>query len=147
MRSGVLGYRVMIECKSGTAVHGPNIYEAAKYKDVYKATYCALVGPDFGDQVEIIQECKNHGVSAWSIDDIEALIRMNANALDMEALFQPGIIAADALEDLIWEQHHGRAKRIRIIAQIIRDAGWSTHAPPPNPAPQPTPPSSPKTPP
>ncbi len=123
---GVLGYRVMIECKSGTAVHGPNIYEAAKYKDVYNATYCALVGPDFGDQVEIIQECKNHGVSAWSIDDLETLIRMNANALDMQALFQPGIIAADALEDLIWEEHHGRAKRIRIIAQIIRDAGWST---------------------
>ena len=123
---GALGYRAMIECKSGTAVHGPNVFEAAKYKDTYNAKYCALVGPDFGDQVEIIQECKNHGVSAWTIDDLETLLKIGADGIEMEALFQPGVIAADALEDLMWERNHGRTKHVRIVAEIIRSAGWDS---------------------
>ena len=44
---GTLGYRVMLECKSGTAAKvSPDVFEASKFKDGYNAQYCALVGAD-----------------------------------------------------------------------------------------------------
>ncbi|HET6896255.1 MAG TPA: hypothetical protein VFH72_12800 [Candidatus Baltobacteraceae bacterium] len=48
---GTLGYRVMIECKSGEAIHTAGIFEAAKYKDTYSAEYCMIIGQDVGEQV------------------------------------------------------------------------------------------------
>ena len=58
--------------------------------------------------------------SAWTIDDLETLLKIGADGIEMEALFQPGVIAADALEDLMWERNHGRTKHVRIVAEIIR---------------------------
>ncbi len=51
---GVLGYRVMLECKSGAQiVNEPDAVEAAKYKNAYAAQCCALVGPQFSEEVEL----------------------------------------------------------------------------------------------
>ena len=43
------------------------------------------------------------------------------------AAFCPGF-AADALTDLLWERAHGRAKRVRLIADAILRTGWTTQA-------------------
>ena len=74
-----------------------------------------------------MKELHNHGVSAWTVEDLQTLLRIGANPLEMKALFAPGF-ASDALEDLLWERHHGRAKRVRLIADAIVRAGWATQA-------------------
>lgn len=123
---GTLGYRVMIECKSGQAIHTAGIFEAAKYKDTYSAQYCMIIGQDVGEQVETEAEIKTHGVSAWSVDDLATLITLRANPLEMLPMLQPGVIAGDVLQDLIWDRNHGKTKRVRIIAEILRASAWAT---------------------
>lgn len=123
---GTLGYRVMIECKSGQAIHTAGIFEAAKYKDTYSAQYCMIIGQDVGEQVETEEEIKTHGVSAWSVDDLVTLITLRANPLEMLPMLQPGVIAGDVLQDLIWDRNHGKTKRVRIIAEILRASAWAT---------------------
>lgn len=46
----------MLECKSGEAIHAAGIFEA--FRDLYAAQYCAIIGQDIGDQVELEQEIK-----------------------------------------------------------------------------------------
>lgn len=124
---GVLGYRVMIECKSGSAMNkGASVYEAAKYKDAYNAQYCALVGLDPGDQQEVVEETKTHGVSVWGVDDIALALEKALNPLELMQAFQPGVVAGDVLPDILWQRDHGSAKRARIIVQIIQNDGWTT---------------------
>ena len=41
-------------------------------------------------------------------------------------MLQPGVIAGDVLQDLIWDRNHGKAKRVRIIAEILRASAWAT---------------------
>lgn len=123
---GTLGYRVMIECKTGYAIHTAGIFEAAKYKDTYSAQYCMIVGADVGDQVELEVEIKTHGVSAWSVDDLASLITLRVNPLEMLPMFQPGVVAGDVLQDIIWERNHGKTKRVRIIAEILHASAWAT---------------------
>jgi DNA primase len=123
---GTLGYRVMIECKSGQAIHTAGIFEAAKYKDTYNAQYCMIIGQDVGEQVEIEEEIKTHGVSAWSVDDLATLITLRANPLEILPMLQPGVVASDVLQDIIWERNHGKAKRVRIVAEILRASAWAT---------------------
>ncbi|MBV9720169.1 MAG: hypothetical protein JOZ77_12690 [Candidatus Eremiobacteraeota bacterium] len=125
---GPLGYRVMIECKSGDeGTNDPSVFEAAKYKDAFGAQFSALVGRAFSGEIELVKELHNHGVSAWTVDDLETLLRIGANAFEMRPLFAPGF-AADALDDVLWERHHGRAKRVRLIADAIVRTGRITQA-------------------
>jgi hypothetical protein len=43
---GPLGYRAMIECKSGDeALNDPSVFEAAKFKEPYHAQYCGFSWP------------------------------------------------------------------------------------------------------
>jgi Restriction endonuclease len=116
---GPLSYRVMIECKSGDeGVNDPGVFEAAKFKEAYGAQYCALVGRAFSGEIELVKELHNHGVSAWAVEDLQTLLRMNANPFEIRPLFEPGF-AADGLDDLLWERRHGRRKRVRLIAEAI----------------------------
>ncbi|HTU80680.1 MAG TPA: hypothetical protein VMF61_01035 [Candidatus Acidoferrales bacterium] len=125
---GPRGYRITIECKSaGEGVNDPGVFEASKFRDSYRARYCALVGRAFSGEIEVVKELHNHGVSAWTIDDLQTLLRIAAGALEIEPLFTPGF-AAEALDDLLWERRHGRAKRVRIVAESILRAGWATQA-------------------
>lgn len=122
---GQLGYRVMIECKTGQyAVTHPDAFEAAKYKEPYNAAFCALVGSAFGEEIELAKELQNHGVAAFAVEDLQTLLKIGSNAFEMKALFVPGF-AADALGDLVWERHHGRPKRLRFIEETILRAGWA----------------------
>lgn len=127
---GTMGYRVMFECKSGMAAQkSPDIFEASKYKDVYRAKYAALIGSESGSgQQEALSEIKTHGVSLWGADDIAYALRAGLTALDVEAAFAPGAIAQQVLPDIVWARDHGQRKRVRIIAEIIRSTGWTTQS-------------------
>ena len=125
---GRLGYRTTIECKSSNeGVNDPSVFEAAKYRDPYGAQCCALVARAFSGEIELVRELHNHGVSAWTVDNLETLLRMGANPFEIRPLFAPGF-AADALDDLQWERGHGRAKRVRQIADAIVRTGRTTQA-------------------
>jgi DNA primase len=121
---GPLGYRVMFECKTGKGkVTQPDAFEAAKYKDAFHAQYCTLIGPAFPDEVELTQELKTHGVSAWTLDDLTTALIAGANAYELRSCFEPGY-AADGLMDLLWNRGHGMGKRVRVVAALIQQAGW-----------------------
>lgn len=125
---GPLSYRTMIECKSSDeGVNDPSVFEAAKFKDAYGAQFCMLVGRAFSGEIEVAKELQNHEVSAWTVDDLSTLLRIGACALEMKALFAPGF-ASEALDDLLWERRHGRAKRVRLIADAIVHTGCTTQA-------------------
>lgn len=125
---GPLSYRIMIECKSGDqGVNDPDVFEASKYAQSYGAQYCALVGRAFSGEIALVKELQNHGVSAWTVDDLQTLLRIGSNPLEMRPMFAPGF-ASDALDDLRWERRHGRPKRVRLIADAIVRTGWTTQA-------------------
>lgn len=125
---GPLSYRLMIECKSaGEGVNDPDVFEAAKWEQAYGAQFCILVGRAFSGEVALVKELQNHGVSAWTVDDLQTLLRIGTNPLEIRALLVPGF-ASDALDDLLWERRHGRAKRVRLIADAIVRTGWTTQA-------------------
>jgi DNA primase len=125
---GPLSYRTMIECKSSDeGVNDPSVFEASKFKDAYDAQFCALVGRAFSGEIEVAKELQNHGVSAWTVDDLSTLLRLGSNPFEMRPLFAPGF-ASDALDDLLWERRHGRAKRVRLVADAIVRTGRTTQA-------------------
>ncbi|MDE2573526.1 MAG: hypothetical protein KGM44_13510 [bacterium] len=122
---GVLGYRVMLECKTGKGVvNNPDVPEAAKYQSDYHAGYCALVGHAFSEDVELQSELRAHGVAAFTVEDLRTLLALGANAHEMRPLFAPGF-ASDALADLLWNRAHGESKRVADVAALVRQAGWS----------------------
>lgn len=122
---GSLGYRVMIECKTAKGcVSQPDAAEAAKYRDQYGAQYCTLIGPAFPNEVELTSELHTHGVSAWTVADLQTCLSITANPQEVRAMCEPGY-ASDALEDLVWNRAHGESKRVRIAADLIRTAGWN----------------------
>ena len=122
---GVLGYRVMLECKSSKYIQErPDVAEAAKYKDAYHADYCALIGTAFGEEMELLSELRTHGVTAFTVQDLTTLLSIGATAHEMRALFAPGF-AADSLSDLLWDCFHGERKRLTDIALYVRQAGWN----------------------
>ncbi|MBV9263672.1 MAG: hypothetical protein JO324_05060 [Candidatus Eremiobacteraeota bacterium] len=125
---GPLGYRVMIECKSADeGVNDPSVFEAAKFREPFNAQFCALVARAFSGEIELVKELQNHGVSAWTVADLQTLLRIGANPLEMRPLFAPGF-AADGLDDLLWERIHGKRKRVRLIADAIVRAGSMVQA-------------------
>lgn len=115
----------MIECKLSAAhdiAHSNAPAEAAKYKDSYNGTCCALVAPAFAGQVTFVSELMQHGVSAWSTADLIQMLETGVSAYDLRPLFaQPGI-AANGIEDLLWDRAHGQTKRLRVVASLVLDA-------------------------
>ncbi|TAM74552.1 hypothetical protein EPN44_10990 [bacterium] len=122
---GVLGYRVMLECKTGKGiVNNRDVPEAAKYKDRYHADYCALVGHAYSEDIELQSELRTHGVTAFTVDDLRSLLAAASNPHAMRALFASGS-AADAIADLLWNRAHGVSKRVADVAAYVRQGGWA----------------------
>ena len=96
----------------------PNVVEAAKYRTTYGAAYCALIGPAFGAQTSFSSELRTHGVSAWTLDDLAAIVHANFDPAQLRALFAPGLVA-DSVDDAVWSASHGEAKRIGAICDGI----------------------------
>ena len=118
---GPLAYRVMLECKTGSAnaiVTEPNVVEAAKYRAAYGASFCALVGPAFGAKTAFASELHTHGVSAWTVDDLAAVVQAGFDPAELRALFAPGLVA-DVVDDAVWSATHGEAKRVGAICDAI----------------------------
>ncbi|HEY0395117.1 MAG TPA: M4 family metallopeptidase [Candidatus Elarobacter sp.] len=118
---GPLAYRAMIECKTGSAngfVTQPNVAEAAKYRETYGAAHALLVGPAFGAQTTFASELRAHGVSAWSVDDLAAVVHAAFDPAELRELFAPGL-AADVVDDAVWRAAHGDAKRVGAICDAI----------------------------
>lgn len=118
---GPLAYRVMLECKTGSAnaiVTQPNVVEAAKYRATYGAAYCALVGPSFGAETAFAGELRTHGVSAWTLDDLTAVVQAGFDPAALRALFAPGLVA-DVVDDAVWSAAHGAGKRVGAICDAI----------------------------
>jgi len=111
----------MLECKTGSAsgfVTQPNVAEAAKYRDTYDAAHCLLIGPAFGAQTTFSKELRTHGVSAWSVDDLAAVVHAGFDPAQLRPLFAPGL-ASDIVEDAVWNAAHGEAKRVGAICDAI----------------------------
>lgn len=122
---GILGFRLMIECKTAKGiVTQPDCVEASKYCAPYHADFATLVGPEFGEEEELADELRTHGVTAVTVADLRTLIALGATPLDVRAVLKPGF-AADFLGDLLWERTHGLRKRIATIAHLVREAGWN----------------------
>ena len=122
---GPLGYRFMIECKtSAKPMQRPDIFEASKFRERYAAQYAIIIAPAFGDDKIIADECGNHGVSAWSVDDLCRLLEIGATALEVRAMLAPGI-AENARMELEWQRNHGLAKRAAVICDAVCEAGWN----------------------
>lgn len=122
---GVLGYRTMIECKTGDGiVHNPDAVEASKYKAPYGAQFCAMVGPAYGEDLELASELQTHGVSAWTADDLQQLLAIGSNPLEMQPLFAPGFVS-DSIGDVLWGRLHGPAKRVELICEYLAEGGWA----------------------
>lgn len=123
---GRLGYRVMLECKTTTEAYvpRPDVAEAAKWRDTHGADYAIIVGPSFSEaDAEFSAELDLHRVSAWSVDDVIAALRIAADPDELRAVFEPGF-AEDHLAALVWERTHGLAKRVAVTVQLLRDAAW-----------------------
>lgn len=122
---GPLGYRVLLECKTARhIVTQPDAAESAKFRDAFKADYCVLVGPDFSDEIELLQELQTHRVTALTVPDLQTLLHVGANPLEVRQVLKPGY-ASDVMSDLLWERSHGLAKRVATIAYLLRREGWN----------------------
>ncbi|HEY1729152.1 MAG TPA: restriction endonuclease [Candidatus Baltobacteraceae bacterium] len=121
---GPAHYRVLVECKSARKPsQTPDVWEASEHKTEYKADYCMLIYPELAGTTRGEQEAKTHGVSIWSIDNLETAAKRALDLWTMRALFEPGIVD-DHLEELTWELEHGATRRIRTLADIIASEGW-----------------------
>lgn len=122
---GPLGYRVMLECKTGDPiVPRPDVAEAAKWINQFRAQFNALVGPGYPDEKELHDELLMHQVSAWTIEDLAAALEQRLSPLELKACFAPGY-AGDAMLDVLWERAHGERKRVRFAAETIAHDGWA----------------------
>jgi len=122
---GVLGYRVMLECKTAKGVvTQPDCVEASKYNAAYNAQCGAIVGPEFPEEEELVTELHTHGVTALTVSDLRTLLCLGATPLELRQILKPGF-ACDFLSDLLWERTHGERKRIAVVADLIRREGWN----------------------
>jgi hypothetical protein len=122
---GELGYRVMVECKlsHGTTIaRYSGVPEAAKYREPYRADYCAIFGLSFTKELTFTEELHTHGVAAWSVDDLLRAASFRLDSLQLRDLFQAGF-AADGLDRLAWTKVHGPAKRVRVVASLVVEIG------------------------
>ena len=63
--------------------------------------FCALVGPDFSDEIELLQELQTHRVTALTVPDLQTLLHVAANPLEIKRVLVPGY-AGDVMSDLLW---------------------------------------------
>lgn len=121
---GPLAYRMLLECKTAkTVVTQPDAAEASKFLHAFNADYGLLIGPDFTDETQLVQELRTHGVTAFTVTDLITLLDLAANPLELRALLQPGF-ASEAIADLAWDRRHGRTKRIATLVTLIQREGW-----------------------
>jgi len=123
---GPKAYRSMIECKTSVKglVQGSGfVTEAIKYKDEYHADYCAVIGPKFEQLGTLDAELQTHKVALWTVADLVRILSMATNPYETIPLFDPGR-ASNVLDDIEWERRHGRAKRVRTIANVLLEEGW-----------------------
>jgi hypothetical protein len=123
---GVLGYRVMIECKTAehAVTHPSAAQEAGKFLDAFHGDVAVLLGPDFFGWADILAELKTHRVTALSVPDLVTLLELRADPLELRAILVPGF-ADDAVNDLVWERRHGKLKRILTVAALVQREGWN----------------------
>ena len=122
---GPLQYRLMLECKTARSqVTQPDCFEASKYRDFYAADYCLLVGPEFSGEIELAAELQTHGVSAWTVSDLQQLLQAGAQSSEVRDLFVPGF-ASDLVADFLWGRRHGAVKRLTVVCNILRSAAWA----------------------
>ena len=122
---GPLGYRVMVEYKSGAKpLVRPDVFEAAKFRDTYTAPHCLMLAPAYTGDKETLDEAVNHGVALWTLDDLIAILTLGANPYELRPLFAPGA-AADRVAGLAWSRAHGPRKRIAVICDALRESGWN----------------------
>jgi DNA primase len=122
---GPLGFRFMIECKTSLKpMQRPDIFEASKYREQFNAQYAIIIAPAFGDDKVIADECSNHGVSAWSIDDLCRLLELGVGAFELRPMLEPGI-AENARTEIEWQRMHGVAKRATVVCDGLVEAGWN----------------------
>jgi len=125
---GPLGYRAMLECKSGRGVvTQPDAVEASKFATEYNAQFCTLIGPGFSEEVELHSELLTHRVSAWTIDDLVTALQERLNPLELRSCFAPGF-AEDPMLDVLWDRTHGERKRVAYAAQVITEEGYAAQA-------------------
>ncbi len=121
---GTLGYRVLLECKTGkTIVSQPDAAEAAKFRDAFVAQMSVMIGPDFSGELELLGELQTHRVCAMSVPVLQTLLHIGATAVEVKALMAPGY-ASDLIGDLLWERQHGAGKRVSTVAALIVREGW-----------------------
>ncbi len=121
---GRRGYRVMLECKTAkSVVPRPDVAEAAKFREDFRGQYCALVGPMFSDEIELLEELQLHRVTAITVPDLQTLLHVGADALEIEGVLAPGY-ASDVLADVLWERAHGASKRVATVARFVAREGW-----------------------
>ena len=122
---GVLGYRVMLECKLNiTPIVKPDIAEAAKFREQYGAQHAIMVSNAYAPERETLAECDAHQVSLWTTADLVRVLTIGVDAFEIHPLFAPGL-AANALTDLEWSRAHGPRKRLAVICDALREAGWA----------------------
>ena len=139
---GPLGYRVMLESKTSThppSVRGekgkphshggvifrPDVPEAAKFVEKFGADYAVLIGPDFENEIETLNEAKQHKVVIFTVNDLATLLHLGADALEIRAILDEPGFAMEKIGDLVWERRHGRVKRVATVAALIQRAGWA----------------------
>ncbi len=121
---GVFGYRVMLECKRALKiVQEPDAAEAAKYVSAYGAQYAALIGPAFGDDVQLAEELQTHGVTAFTNDDLVELLKSGTDPNELHAIFAVPGFAAEKIEETLWLRDHGARKRLAVICETLRRTG------------------------
>jgi hypothetical protein len=122
---GPLGYRVMLECKSGAGpVLRPDVFEAGKFREAYGAQHCLMVAPGYAGDSETPAEALSHGVALWTVEDLVAILRAGPDLAELRTLFAPGP-AADRVGDLLWAREHGVRKRLAVICDAIRETAWA----------------------
>ena len=89
---GPARYRVLVECKTANKPsEKPDVWEASEHKTEYKADYCMMIYPELAGTARGEQESKTHGVSLWSIDNLETAAKRALDLWTMRALFEPGL--------------------------------------------------------
>jgi DNA primase len=122
---GPRGYRVTIECKTAKGVvNRPDVAEAAKFREPFNAQLSVLVGPEFPEETELLTELHVHSVTAVTIADLQTLLHINATALEIQTIIQPGY-ACDVIADLLWHRRHGQAKRVKTLAYLVQREAWN----------------------
>jgi hypothetical protein len=122
---GACGYRAIFACTTGDRVALESEPAAVgRYTGDYRAQAGAVVGRVFGERAELADELQDHNVSAWSVADLQQLLRIRSNPHEMRALFASGFVA-DRIGDLLWARIHGAAKRVTLICRYLREAGWA----------------------